>query len=73
MCETVHPCRVESFQKAMSTVKDDLAMDAEIIDNLNGMLKLVDNDCCNNLRLVIFEARGAEMFRWNEKDDVFSR
>ena len=59
--ETVHPCRVESFRKVMSTVKDDLVTDPEIIDNLNGMLKLVDNGCCNNLRLVIFEAQGAEM------------
>ena len=42
--ETVHPYRVESFQKAVSMVKDDLVRDAEIIDNLNGMLKLVDND-----------------------------
>ena len=33
----------------------------EIIDNLNGMLKLLDNVRCNNLRLVIFKARGVEM------------
>ena len=41
--KTVHPCRVESFRKAVSTVKDDLVTDPEIIDNMNGMLKLVDN------------------------------
>ena len=54
--KTVHPCRVESFRKSVSTVKDDLVTDPEIIDNLNGMLKLADNVCCNNLRLVIFKA-----------------
>ena len=64
--ETVHPCSVESFRKAMSTVKDDLVTDPEIIDNLNGLLKLVDNVCGNNLRLVIFKARGAEMSWWNK-------
>ena len=53
--ETVHPCRVESFQNAVSTVKDDLVTGREIIDNLNEMLKLVDNDCCNSLRLVFFK------------------
>ena len=69
MWETVHPCRVESFQKVVSTVKDDLVMDSEIIDNfnLNIMLKLVDNDCCSNWRLVIFEARAAEMSWWNKR------
>ena len=43
MWEIVHPCRVESFRKAVSTDKDDLVTDLEIIDNMNGMLKLVDN------------------------------
>ena len=65
--ETIHPCRVESCRKAVSTVEDDFVTDPVIIDNLNGMLKLVDNVCYHNLRLVIFEARGAEMSWWNKK------
>ena len=47
----------------MSTVKDDLVK-VEVIDNMNESLKLVDNDCWNNLRWVICTARGAEMFWW---------
>ena len=31
----VHPCRVKSFRKAMSTVMDDLGTDDKIIENLN--------------------------------------
>ena len=34
------------------------------IDNMNESLKIVDNECWNNLRWVIFTARGAEMFWW---------
>jgi hypothetical protein len=33
--KVVHPCRVKSFRKAMSTVMDDLGMDSVIIDNFN--------------------------------------
>ena len=35
----VHPCRVKSFRKAVSAVMDDLGMDSETIENLNGMIK----------------------------------
>jgi hypothetical protein len=38
--KVVHPCRVKSFRKAVSTVMDDLGMDSEIIDNFNRMVKL---------------------------------
>jgi hypothetical protein len=33
--KVVHPCRVKSFWKAVSTVMDDLGMDSVIIDNFN--------------------------------------
>jgi hypothetical protein len=36
----VHPCRVKSFRKAVSTVMDDLGMDSEIIENFNLIVKL---------------------------------
>ena len=39
MVNIVHPCRVKSFRKAVSTVKDDLVPDSETIENLNGMIK----------------------------------
>ena len=42
---------------------DDLVK-VEVIDNMNESLKLVDNECWNNLRWVIFTARGAEVVRW---------
>jgi hypothetical protein len=38
--KVVHPCRVKSFQKAMSTVMDDLGMDSVIIENINLIIKL---------------------------------
>jgi hypothetical protein len=38
--KVVHPCRVKSFRKAVSTVMDDLGTDSEIIDNFNRMVKL---------------------------------
>lgn len=38
--KVVHPCRVKSFRKAVSTVTDDLVMDSVIIDNLNLIVKL---------------------------------
>ena len=44
MCGKLYTPAGLTFLKAMSTVKDDLVTDLEIIDNLNGMLKLVDND-----------------------------
>jgi hypothetical protein len=40
----VHPCRVKSFRKAVSAVMDDLVTDSVIIDNLNMIVKLVDNE-----------------------------
>jgi hypothetical protein len=38
--KVVHPCRVKSFRKAMSTVMDDLGTDSEIIENFNLIVKL---------------------------------
>jgi hypothetical protein len=38
--KVVHPCRVKSFQKAVSTVMDDLGMDSVIIENFNLIVKL---------------------------------
>jgi hypothetical protein len=38
--KVVHPCRVKSFRKAVSTVMDDLGTDVMIIDNFNRMVKL---------------------------------
>ena len=40
MGKVVHPCRVKSFRKVVSTVKDDLVMDSVIIDNFNLIVKL---------------------------------
>ena len=34
----------KSPREVVSTVMDDLATDSVIIDNLNGMIKLVDNE-----------------------------
>ena len=45
MGKVVHPCRVKSFRKAVSTVTDDLVMDSVIIDNMNLIVKL---DKCVN-------------------------
>ena len=39
MANIVHPCRVKSFRKAVSTVMDDLGKDDKTIENLNGMIK----------------------------------
>jgi hypothetical protein len=36
----VHPCRVKSFRKAVSTVMDDLGTDSMIIENFNLIVKL---------------------------------
>ena len=44
MVNIVHPCRVKSFRKAVSAVMDDLVTDSVIIDNLNVIVKLVDNE-----------------------------
>jgi hypothetical protein len=38
--KVVHPCRVKSFRKAVSTVTDDLGTDSEIIENFNLIVKL---------------------------------
>jgi hypothetical protein len=38
--EVVHPCRVKSFRKAVSTVTDDLGTDVMIIENINLIVKL---------------------------------
>jgi hypothetical protein len=38
--KVVHPCRVKSFQKAMSTVTDDLGIDSVIIESINLIVKL---------------------------------
>ena len=35
----MHPCRVKSFRKAVSTVTDNLGKDDKTIENLNGMIK----------------------------------
>ena len=35
----VHPCRVKSFRKAVSTVMDDLVTDSRIIDDINLIVK----------------------------------
>jgi hypothetical protein len=40
MGKVVHPCRVKSFRKAMSTVTNDLGTDVMIIDNFNLIVKL---------------------------------
>jgi hypothetical protein len=42
--KVVHPCRVKSFRKAVSTVMDDLGTDVEIIENFNLIVKL-GNQC----------------------------
>ncbi len=44
MGKVVHPCRVKSFRKAVSTVTDDLGMDSVIIENFNLSVKL-GNQC----------------------------
>ena len=41
MVNIVHPCRVKSFRKAVSTVMDNLVMDSVIIENLNIIVKVV--------------------------------
>jgi hypothetical protein len=38
--KVVHPCRVKSFRKAVSTVMDDLGTDFVIIENFNLIVKL---------------------------------
>jgi hypothetical protein len=38
--KVVHPCRVKSFQKAVSTVMVDLGTDSVIIENINLIVKL---------------------------------
>jgi hypothetical protein len=38
--KVVHPCRVKSFRKAVSTVMDDLGTDSVIIENFNLIVKL---------------------------------
>jgi hypothetical protein len=43
--KVVHPCRVKSFQKAVSTVTDNLGMDSVIIDNFNLIVKLGNLKC----------------------------
>jgi hypothetical protein len=43
--KVVHPCRVKSFRKAVSTVTDDLGTDSVIIDNFNRMVKLGNLKC----------------------------
>ena len=40
MGKVVHPCRVKSFQKAVSTVTDDLGTDVKTIENFNLIVKL---------------------------------
>ena len=44
MDKIVHPCRVKSFRKAVSTITDDLGRDVEIIENFNLIVKL-DKQC----------------------------
>jgi hypothetical protein len=43
--KVVHPCRVKSFRKAVSTVMDDLGTDVMIIDNFNLIVKLGNLKC----------------------------
>jgi hypothetical protein len=43
--KVVHPCRVKSFRKDMSTVTDDLGMDVMVIDNFNLIVKLGNLKC----------------------------
>jgi hypothetical protein len=38
--KVVHPYRVESFRKAVSTITDDLGTDSVIIENFNLIVKL---------------------------------
>jgi len=42
--KVVHPCRVKSFRKAVSTVTDDLGTDVETIENMILIVKL-GNQC----------------------------
>jgi hypothetical protein len=46
--KVVHPCRVKSFRKAVSTVMDDLGTDSEIIENFNPIVKL-ENQSVNRI------------------------
>jgi hypothetical protein len=53
--KVVHPCRVKSFQKAMSTVTDDLGTDSEIIEKFNLIIKL-ENQGVNRIPFLwVFE------------------
>ena len=55
MGKVVHPCRVKSFRKAVSTVTDDLGMDSVIIDNFNRMVKLGNLRCEQDYFLGVIE------------------
>ena len=43
--KVVHPCRVKSFRKAVSTVMDDLRTNVKIIENYNLIVKLGRSTC----------------------------
>jgi hypothetical protein len=38
--KVVHPCKVKSFQKAVSMVTNDLGTDSVIIENFNLIVKI---------------------------------
>jgi hypothetical protein len=51
----VHPCRVKSFRKAMSSVMDDFGTDSVIIDNSNLIVKLGNLKCEHDCFLGVIE------------------
>ena len=48
MGKVVHPCRVKSFRKAVSTVMDDLGIDDKIIENIN-LIDMAAKGCIINV------------------------
>ena len=48
MGNLVHPCRVKSFRKAVSTVMDDLGIDDKIIENIN-LIDMAAKGCIINV------------------------
>jgi hypothetical protein len=53
--KVVHPWRVTSFRKAVSTVTDDLGMDFETIENFNLIVKLENQGVSRIAFLLGFE------------------
>ena len=54
-CGAVHPCRVKTFSKSRVRGYGRLCDGLATIDNMNEILKLVDNECWNNLRWLILQ------------------